>query len=101
MGNAVKGTDNVIQAFWFRIQYANGRQFGRRSEVVVYTGNSLSEVMDRIAKAQIGRLAYDPQSPRITRIAALRAPPPAIDPGFFRMLDETLVLENNQAIRTV
>ena len=87
----------MVKAFWFQIVY-QGRA-GKRSEVVVYTGESLSAVMDRIATAQRGRLAYDAHGPRITRIAALQAPP--LDPIFKRMLDEVLMFENTRDIRTV
>ena len=87
----------MIRAHWFQISY-RGRA-GKRVEVVVYTGESLPAVMERIAAAQRGRLAYDPHGPRITRIAAIQAPP--LDRAFARMLDEVLMFENTRDIRTV
>jgi len=87
---------NSVKAFWFRITWAGPR--GERTETCVYTGTGLAAVLDAIATAQRGRLAYTPQAPRIRRISAIA--PPALDTAFKGMLDAVLRLENTDRTET-
>lgn len=78
-----------VKWFWFQIHY------GPRSEVVALTGVTLSEVLDRLAAAQAGRLRYNPRGPRMTRIAALAEI--RLDRAEKEFLDECLRLESGYA----
>lgn len=76
-----------VKAFWLQIHW------GKYSEVRIYTGPDLPTVMALIEASQRGRLKYNPNGPRITRIASL-APLPS-DALFKMFIDECLALESN------